>query len=214
VCGVIGFVGKSPDVEMFKRTAKLAGMRGPHGHGFAFSDGQAVKCERHPGPMHKDPPAPPAGTVALIGQGRLATSGRWWEVRDHQPLVVKDVAVAHNGNVYNADALARRYKLDLQTNTDSEVIAHLILQGLETFGVLKEAVGWTCSLVDARSPMALLVLRGSQVVGFRRGGPRLPAHPLFEVPTDHGYYLCSWRLPGSRPVTEDVPVAWDAFLPA
>jgi amidophosphoribosyltransferase len=113
--------------------------RGQEAAGIAVSDGRAVRVHKGVGLVNQvfEPAnlAPLVGGLA-IGHTRYSTTGASSE-RNVQPYVVETIhgplAVAHNGNLVNADQL--RTKLlergaGLQSSSDSEVLA-LMLAGAD-----------------------------------------------------------------------------------
>jgi len=93
---------------------------------------------------------------SAIGHTRYSTAGADTK-RDMQPILVKyrqdvgDLAVAHNGNLLNADSLRReliRRGCNLQTTADTEVIPQLL------------ACGWTNSL-EHDLPWTLRQIKGA-----------------------------------------------------
>jgi len=86
-----------------------------------------------------------AGTMA-IGHCRYSTTGD--NVRENaQPLTLKYVkgslAVAHNGNLVNTEELKTEYNYKgaiFHTDTDSEVIAHIIAQERLNCGSIEQAI--------------------------------------------------------------------------
>lgn len=139
-CGVLGLASSSDDVAR----AAFFGLyalqhRGQEAAGIAVSDGRAVRIHKGVGLVNQvfspDTLAPLTGGLA-IGHTRYSTTGSNSE-RNVQPYVVETIhgplAVAHNGNLVNADRL-RTTLLErgagLQSSSDSEVLA-LMLAGAE-----------------------------------------------------------------------------------
>lgn len=139
-CGVLGLASSSDDVAR----AAFFGLyalqhRGQEAAGIAVSDGRAVRMHKGVGLVNQvfspDTLAPLTGGLA-IGHTRYSTTGSNSE-RNVQPYVVETIhgplAVAHNGNLVNADRL-RTTLLErgagLQSSSDSEVLA-LMLAGAE-----------------------------------------------------------------------------------
>lgn len=135
-CGVFGIYAPGEPVASLTYLGLYALQhRGQESAGMAVSDGTAVR-------LHKNTGLVPEvfGGEALeglpghlaIGHVRYSTTGKS-SVINAQPLLARcakgTVAVAHNGNLVNADAL-RRELLDggsvFQTTTDTEVIINLV----------------------------------------------------------------------------------------
>jgi amidophosphoribosyltransferase len=139
-CGVLALSSPSDDVAR----AAFFGLyalqhRGQEAAGIAVSDGQAVRLHKGMGLVNQvfQPGTldPLMGNLA-IGHTRYSTTGGNNE-RNVQPYVVETIhgplALAHNGNIVNADKL-RTQLLErgagLQTSSDSEVLA-LMLAGAD-----------------------------------------------------------------------------------
>lgn len=135
-CGVLGISGPGDDVA---RTA-FFGLyalqhRGQEAAGIAVSDGRAIRVHKAQGlvsqAFNDEKLAPLVGGLG-IGHTRYSTTGSNSD-RNVQPYVVETMhgplAIAHNGNLVNADQL--RSKLlergaGLQSSSDSEVLALML----------------------------------------------------------------------------------------
>lgn len=184
MCGLFGFLGSGADPEVLKELAALAARRGPDAFGFLASlEDERVICRRTGHPVnHLAYLDEAAGAQMVIGHCRLATSQRIEAAI--QPLIHGKTAVAHNGNVYNAPALARDYALDLVTGNDSEVIAALIDKAAE--GSLIDRLQWTVDQLQSGG-MAVLTIRPQEYAAYSAG------LPLYSRQTDQGRYFCSVR---------------------
>lgn len=140
--------------------------------------------------LEVDPEYLPSKDQALIGHCRLSTSGTPKDTANNQPIVAGKLAVAHNGNIYNSEALAYEYSLRLTSACDSEALPVLISSLTKTSSDL-DALIKAVSLIDA-SPGAFLLygfsgdLTGA-VVAIRR------KLPLWEWSQPEGVYFCSVR---------------------
>jgi hypothetical protein len=109
----------------------------------------------------------------MIGHFRMATSGGSGVV---QPLPAGDGAwISHNGNAYDAAAVAAREGISTVTGCDSEVL-----------GVLTVRHGLAAAYATLRcGPAAVLIGRPT---GITAGGF---GQPLWRIDRQEGYYYCS-----------------------
>lgn len=106
---------------------------------------------------------------AAIGHVRYSTTGSS-KLANAQPLAAKsilgDIALAHNGNLVNADRLRNHLEIDgtlFQSTTDSEVILNLITKRAR-LGI-KEAITESCQII--RGGFALVILIDNKLVAVR-----------------------------------------------
>ncbi len=110
------------------------------------------------------------GNVA-IGHVRYSTMGG--NSRENsQPIVVKyrngQMAIAHNGNIFNASQLRRRMEESgaiFQAANDSEVIANLISRNLITSGSIEAAL--PLMMKELRGSYSLVILTPDKLIGIR-----------------------------------------------
>ena len=177
MCGIFGFIGKSsPDVDRLRLIARLAGTRGPHTWGQAWLDHGLLSCRRYEGNLD---PARVVSAKVLIGHARLATSGDL-SLGNAQPISSPEIAIAHNGNIYNHQAIFDLYGYSPKTANDSEAILAILL---------RSSPGEILELVDPRSPLAVLAIVRGTLVAVRRG------HPLWVGRFREGNYFCSRKFP-------------------
>lgn len=183
MCGLYGFRRHgAPDPALLQSLVVLAGQRGPHAHGYATQGRRHVAL----GPARAEQVSTPVDS--LIGHTRLATSGRYDDPGDAQPLQAGRLFVAHNGTVPGAAQHAERLGLKLATGNDSEVLA-LGLAGAVT---LSDVAG-VLDLLTPGVPLALLALEADgSIIAARRG------HPLHVSRRPEGVYLCSLPFQGSE----------------
>lgn len=106
---------------------------------------------------------------AAIGHVRYSTTGGS-SLANAQPLFAQSImgaiALAHNGNLVNANRLRHQLELDgtiFQTTTDSEVILNLVAKRAKLG--LKEAISDTCNTI--RGGYALVMTVGNKLVAVR-----------------------------------------------
>jgi glucosamine--fructose-6-phosphate aminotransferase (isomerizing) len=152
MCGIVGYVGKRPVQEVLLEGLRKLEYRGYDSAGISIISGDEIESVRAVGNLsHLDAAihagnggvavaAPPATTG--IGHTRWATHGRVTEENAHPHFDTTDrVHVVVNGIVENYMALKRRLAdmgAVFTSETDAEVIAHLIAHHMDT-GDLVEA---------------------------------------------------------------------------
>lgn len=190
MCGLFGFVGARPDAQRLALAALEASRRGPHAFGWAIREGagalnvhrQTGRLDEHLGAVQNIARVLYA-PVRFIGQARLATSGAWQTTANNQPLLAGDLALVHNGNVYNDRALFAEAGYTPTTENDSEAILAVLMHYSSM--PLQARAERVIQLVDRRSPLAALVSTPQGVAAIRRG------HPLYVWEQPEGVYLCS-----------------------
>jgi amidophosphoribosyltransferase len=106
---------------------------------------------------------------AAIGHVRYSTTGSS-NLANAQPLFAQSVmgaiALAHNGNLINANRLRNELELDgaiFQTSSDSEVILNLLAKRARLG--LQQAISVTCNTI--RGAFALVMLIGNKLIAVR-----------------------------------------------
>jgi len=140
MCGIVGVYGHSEAANITYLGLHALQHRGQEAAGIVTSDGDRFHLSKREGlvgdAFGKGELEGLPGHLA-IGHVRYSTAGDS-SLRNAQPFAVEyahgSVAVAHNGNLVNANDLKRRLELDgsiFQSGTDSEVIVHLLARGRE-----------------------------------------------------------------------------------
>lgn len=176
-CGLFGVFGIPRASSIIWQGLFSLQHRGQEGAGIVSSDGSAVHSVKRQGLVSgisfEALAAEMPGHLG-IGHVRYSTTGSS-RVNNVQPLVVECMdgvwAVAHNGNLVNADELRGGYQRAgaiLQTSTDSEVLVHMLADPLyrehpnrveRALGRLKGAFSFLMMTKDkvmaARDPLGL-----------------------------------------------------------
>jgi len=193
-CGVFGIWGSDEAANYAYLGLHALQHRGQESAGIVSSDGETLHVHRSMGLVadvfSADVIARLPGPAA-IGHVRYSTTGAS-HVKNAQPMAVQyaggAVAVAHNGNLVNAEAL--RFELEnggsiFTASTDTEVIVHLLARARslgppgsteQLVGAIREALGRVAgaysilfltprALVGARDPMGFRPL----VIGKLKG---------------------------------------------
>ena len=177
MCGIVGILGREPVAEQIIEALKRLEYRGYDSAGIATLEHGTLTRRRAEGKLRNLEAMlrrePLAGTTG-IGHTRWATHGRPTEINAH-PHATARVAVVHNGIIENfrelrAELRARGHVF--ATETDTEVVAHLVSDALESGLTPAEAVA--VSLPKLRGAFALTFLFDKQddlLIGARRGAP-------------------------------------------
>jgi len=146
-CGIFGIWGHQEAAQITYYGLHSLQHRGQEGTGIVVTDGQQLKVKKGEGLVNEIFTAnvmEELQGVGAIGHVRYATAGGGG-YENVQPLLFQSqsggLALAHNGNLVNADALRNQLEAQgsiFQTSSDTEVLAHLIKRG--GFSKLKERV--------------------------------------------------------------------------
>jgi glucosamine 6-phosphate synthetase-like amidotransferase/phosphosugar isomerase protein len=196
MCGLTGIIfseqNRSTDerqhlTRLFTELLVISRQRGPHATGVAWlnRDGEHRLFKR-PMPAerfveHKAFPLVLARvdrrTTILLGHTRWRTQGDEQINRNNHPIRAGDVIGAHNGTIYNADALFERLRLPRYAEVDSEILFRLAMSTLARQGHIN-AARFSASLqpcrgqiaavmASRRSPRRVVVLKGNNPLELR-----------------------------------------------
>jgi len=177
MCGIIGILSEKPVVPLLVQALKRLEYRGYDSAGVATLVNGGIERRRAEGKLHNLEARlrrePLCGTVG-IGHTRWATHGQPNEVNAH-PHVNERVAVVHNGIIENFRPL--RAELEqagrcFESETDTEVVAHLLAHYLNLQMPPQEAVQATLSRLDGAFALAIIFAgQENLLIGARRGSP-------------------------------------------
>src|SRR5205085_5155069 len=148
MCGIIGYVGTRDVVPVLIGGLKKLEYRGYDSAGIAVVNGNGVDVVRAEGKLTnleaKLSDKPLHGTFGM-GHTRWATHGKPNEnnAHPHRDCSGK-VVVIHNGIIENFLPLKQRLQSqghEFKTETDTEVVAHLVEENLKQLGQLPTANG-------------------------------------------------------------------------
>jgi glutamine---fructose-6-phosphate transaminase (isomerizing) len=177
MCGIIGIIGGEPVAPLLIDALKRLEYRGYDSAGIATLERGVLTRRRAEGKLKnlegKLAREPLAGTIG-IGHTRWATHGRPTENNAH-PHATDRLAVVHNGIIENFSELRRELEgkgAQFSTETDSEVVAHLVSDELRRGRSPAEAV--EAALPRLRGAFALAFLFAGEenlLIGARQGSP-------------------------------------------
>jgi len=211
VCGIIGVTGKPEVSRLLLAGLKTLEYRGYDSAGIAVQDGDGLVVVRREGKLSELEGTlreRPAFGSAGLGHTRWATHGRPCE-RNAHPLVdgAERVAVVHNGIIENHEALREELKrtgATFRSDTDTEILAHLIAAALQGGAGLADAVracarrlegAFAFAVISADHPGTLVAVRRHSplVLGTSPGAnylasdiPALLAHTRQMIPLHDG----------------------------
>jgi glutamine---fructose-6-phosphate transaminase (isomerizing) len=245
MCGIVGYVGDKSAVGIIVDGLKRLEYRGYDSAGVAVLDRSGLQVRRAVGRIKalettlRDKPV--AGTIG-IGHTRWATHGRPSEENAH-PHTDCDggLVVVHNGILENYLEVKERLRAAghiFRSQTDTEVLAHLVEHHLKQTGRLEAAVraslrevtgSYAIGVVSSAAPDRLIAAKqgaGSVVVGLGRGEmfiasdiPAILSHTRdvviledndMAVVTAHGVELTT--IDGDPVQREPVQILWDPIM--
>ncbi len=178
MCGIVGYIGGREAVPLIVDGLRRLEYRGYDSAGVAvLSEDKCLDVRRASGKLRNLEEAirlkPLAGSYG-IGHTRWATHGRPTEENAHPHRDCKgEIVVVHNGIVENYLALRKQLTAEghaFQTETDTEIIAHLIEKHFK--GNLEDAV--RAALKEISGVFAISVIASSdpnKIVSARSGPP-------------------------------------------
>ena len=178
MCGIVGYVGKGNAKEIIIDGLKRLEYRGYDSAGIAVVQDHKILLRKHVGGIENlenligdDPMRSGTG----IGHTRWATHGVPSDVNAHPHCNMDNtIAVVHNGIIENyaelREKLITEHHITFRSETDSEVIAHLI--SIHYKGNLEDAV---CAAVEEmRGAYAISVIAAAEpekIVAVRKDAP-------------------------------------------
>ncbi|MFI8350883.1 glutamine--fructose-6-phosphate transaminase (isomerizing) [Streptomyces sp. NPDC085596] len=180
MCGIVGYVGAQSALDVVMAGLKRLEYRGYDSAGVAvLADGGLATAKRAGKLVNLEKELGerplPAGTTG-IGHTRWATHGGPTDANAHPHLDnAGRVAVVHNGIIENfavlrAELAERGH--DLASETDTEVVAHLLAEEFSASADLAEAMRMVCRRLEgAFTLVAVHADEPDVVVGARRNSP-------------------------------------------
>jgi len=177
MCGIIAYVGREEAAPILLKGLGRLEYRGYDSAGLAVQNGKGLEVRRACGridALNSELLEFPVNGQSGIAHTRWATHGEPSVTNAHPHVdTAGEIAVVHNGIIENADVLReelRRRGHSIRSETDSEVIAHLIAEQNESW--LQYAVSRALRLVEGTFGIAVMSSREpNRVVCARRGSP-------------------------------------------
>jgi len=182
MCGIVGILGTEPVARNLISALKRLEYRGYDSAGIATVEKSGIERLRAPGKLgeleRKLNGASLEGTAG-IGHTRWATHGVPNEINAH-PHVAGKVVVVHNGIIENFRPLKEELEAQgavFATQTDTEVVAHLLNQALAQGRSPREAVQQTLKRLEGAFALAIMFTdEADLMIGARHGPPLAIGH--------------------------------------
>jgi len=177
MCGIIGILGTAPVAPLLLDGLKRLEYRGYDSAGLATLVNGRIERRRAEGKLERLAlrleEAPLPGTIG-IGHTRWATHGRPSEANAH-PHANERVAVVHNGIIENFQVLRAELEAEgraFDTETDTEVVVHLLTRALEQQKTPQQAVAELLGRIEGAFALAIIFAgRHDLMIGARLGSP-------------------------------------------
>ena len=163
MCGIVGAVSERNVVPILMEGLRRLEYRGYDSAGIAVlaADGE-IRRQRTEGKVHKLQEAldaEPLAGLCGIAHTRWATHGVPSERNAHPHMAGQDLAIVHNGIIENFESLRAELKAAgtrFSSETDTEVVAHLIRSELAGSDSLLQAVKRTVPRLEGAYALAVV----------------------------------------------------------
>ena len=177
MCGIIGILGQAQVAPLLLDGLRRLEYRGYDSAGVATLVNGKIERRRAEGKLANLAglleAEPVAGTIG-IGHTRWATHGQPTEANAH-PHTNQRVALVHNGIIENFQELRTELEAAghvFETETDTEVVVHMLTDYLDRQLSPEEATGKTLARLEGAFALAIIFAgRHDLMIGARRGSP-------------------------------------------
>ncbi len=175
MCGIIGYVGKKPASEILIDGLKTLEYRGYDSSGLYISGEKRIRSVGGVNNLYKKLPKGMKGTCG-IAHTRWATHGKPSEKNSHPHTGTSGyIFVVHNGIIENYIDLKNNLKKQgskFSSETDSEVIAHLIEKQIDEGSTFEESVVNTLKVIKGAYGIAVMNKREPEkIIAAQKGSP-------------------------------------------
>ncbi len=178
MCGIVGAVAERNVVPILMEGLRRLEYRGYDSAGIAIATAGQITRIRRLGKVRELQSAlddNPLSGASGISHTRWATHGAPSEINAHPHMSQEDIVVVHNGIIENYEELRDELKksgYEFESETDTEVVAHLIHQNLKAGGDLTQAVKKTVAALEGAYALAVMSQSDpDKLVIARQGGP-------------------------------------------
>jgi glucosamine--fructose-6-phosphate aminotransferase (isomerizing) len=182
MCGIVGILGKQPVAMGLVEGLKRLEYRGYDSAGIALVANGTLERVRAPGKLanlEEKLRGQELSQTLGIGHTRWATHGAPSETNAH-PHQAGKVAVVHNGIIENFRELREELSaggVEWSTQTDTEVVAHLVNEAMKAGDTPREAVRKTLQRLEGAFAFAFIFAdEDDMMIGARKGSPLAIGH--------------------------------------
>lgn len=161
MCGIVGYIGGEQAAPILLEGLSKLEYRGYDSAGIAVCEGETVSIKKAVGKLLNLSDKISGGDALFgtkgIGHTRWATHGKPTKINAH-PHLSKRFIIVHNGIIENEEALRHRYLADTEflSDTDTEVIAHLLQKFTDLGETTPVAIGHIISELEGSYALAII----------------------------------------------------------
>ncbi len=175
MCGIVGYVGGKEALPILLNSLERVTYRGYDSFGVAVLNGKSIEVFKRVGAVDSAKDSILFKGSAGIGHTRWATVGGVTERNAHPHFDCSgQIALVHNGDIDNYLEIKKRLVTDghkFVSDTDSEVIAHLIESHMAGKGSLVEAVCAATEELEGSFALVVLEQKTRRMAVARRDSP-------------------------------------------
>ncbi len=174
MCGIIGYTGGKNAQEVLLKGLSRMEYRGYDSAGLAIADKGKLNLVKKQGKLSvlvDELDKHPLKGFSGIGHTRWATHGVPNDINAHPHIdSTGQIAIVHNGIIENFNEIRKTLKAEMASETDSEVLAHLV-SALYEGDLLEAVVKATRELEGSFALVALHEKEPGRIVGARKDSP-------------------------------------------
>jgi glucosamine--fructose-6-phosphate aminotransferase (isomerizing) len=175
MCGIVGYIGEKEALPILLGSLERVTYRGYDSYGVAVLNGKQIEVFKRVGAVDTARETIPFKGTIGIGHTRWATVGGVSEQNAHPHLdCTKQIALVHNGDIDNyrqlRDSLIRTGHT-FESETDTEVIAHLIETHMRLGRSLVEAVDAATKQLEGSYALVVMEHKTRRLAVARRDSP-------------------------------------------
>ena len=177
MCGIIGYIGEQPARPRLVAGLEQLEYRGYDSAGIGLVDDELAVFKQVGLVSGLDIPESATQTCG-IGHTRWSTHGKPTDANAHPHTDCSGrVAVVHNGIIGNYDDLrATLPDHEFTSETDTEVVAHLLEVELERTNDLREAVSAVVTRIEGSYALGVVAAGYDGIIAARRNSPLVVGH--------------------------------------